>query len=72
MARDAEPLSRFPCFIHPRGRATFLIGFRAGDQGGQLSERRASGAVKPSGSEAERRVYHQRSPPQRAVALRLT
>jgi len=33
----------------------------------QMSERQASGAVKPSDSEAERRIHHQRSPPQRAV-----
>jgi len=40
---------------------------RPADPGGQMSERQASGAVKPSDSEAERYIYHQRSPPQRAV-----
>jgi len=34
---------------------------------GQMSERQASGAVKPSDSEAERCGHHPRSPPQRAV-----
>ena len=159
MSRDAEPLSSFPCFMNPWGRATFLLRVvgrennrcirdelasarrrsqigerrqantpkadeprarqfersrraelpkglaaqgaearraearasqsfwqlpRRGKPAGvalkgrqpslpcrrlrrQMSERQASGAVKPSDSEAERRIHHQRSPPQRAV-----
>ncbi|OGY84330.1 MAG: hypothetical protein A3I91_05040 [Candidatus Kerfeldbacteria bacterium RIFCSPLOWO2_02_FULL_42_19] len=37
------------------------------DLSGQMSERQASGAVKPSDSEAERCGHHQRNPPQRVV-----